>query len=264
MTLSDKLLFITGLKDELARSFFQKEWDQPFLEQVKLDFTYYSNKLEGNMLTYGQTLQILRDLTAPKDANLGEVVDIINHKKVLDIVFRQYRSSEISEKYILELHHALMKDISQWIDDGYYSPGRYKDTENFAVRSKGEVHSYLAPKEVPNAMQDLILKVNNMLLTSNDQRQSTHALTIATFFHQQFLNVIHPFADGNGRVGRILMNIILLKLGYPPVFITSVNREAYLDCFEQDDPDRMLEFMADRMIDSLAMKKTFAEGLTLK
>ena len=89
-----------------------------------------------------------------------------------------------------------------------------------------------------------------------------HALTIATNFHQQFLNVIHPFSDGNGRIGRIFTNLILLKNGYPPVFIKDVNKDEYLKRFELSDNDinPMLDYMADRLIESLEEKWEFVKG----
>ena len=84
----------------------------------------------------------------------------------------------------------------------------------------------------------------------------SHPLTIATWFHQRFLNEIHPFSDGNGRIGRIFTNLILLKKGYPPIFIKDVNRNEYLKCFElvEQEPGAMLDFMADRLIESLEIK----------
>jgi Fic family protein len=88
---------------------------------------------------------------------------------------------------------------------------------------------------------------------------TTHPLFVATHFHQQFLNVIHPFADGNGRIGRIFTNLILIKNGFPPLFITDINRTEYLDCFERSetDPEAMLHFLADRLIESLNLKIDF-------
>jgi Fic family protein len=113
----------------------RKDWDDAFFRKVKIDFTYTSNKLEGNTLTYGQTIKLLRDFVAPRNAASGEVLDIINHQKILDIVFTNYRSQSISEENIKELHRELMKDTAQWADYGLYSPGQYKSFENMTVRS---------------------------------------------------------------------------------------------------------------------------------
>jgi Fic family protein len=96
-----------------------------------------------------------------------------------------------------------------------------------------------------------------------DQKDiNLHPLTIATYFHQQFLNVIHPFSDGNGRIGRILTNLILLKNGYPLVFIKEVNKDEHLKRFELSDKDiePMLDFMADRLIESLEEKWKLVNG----
>jgi Fic family protein len=73
-------------------------------------------------------------------------------------------------------------------------------------------------------------------------------------------NEIHPFADGNGRIGRIFTNLILLKKGFPPIFITDVDRKDYLQRFElaEENPEAMLDFMADRLIESLEMKIAFS------
>lgn len=150
-----------------------------------------------------------------------------------------------------------MKDISQWADDGYYSPGNYKTFDNYAVRSNGRVHGYLEPSKVPAAMTELVNKINEKVGAINDNAKETHTLTIATWFHQEFLDKIHPFADGNGRIGRIFMNLILLKSGYPPIFITDIDRQSYLNRFELEGSDVMLDFMCDRMLDSLEVKRNF-------
>jgi Fic family protein len=72
-----------------------------------------------------------------------------------------------------------------------------------------------------------------------------------------FLNHIHPFGDGNGRIARIFMNLILLQKGLPPIFIKEVDKKDYLDCFtnEEKHPGIMLEFMTARLIESLKSKK---------
>ena len=113
--------------------------------------------------------------------------------------------------------------------------------------------------EVAGAMADLITETNRLLEKADINEVEEHPLVIATGFHQKFLNVIHPFSDGNGRIGRIFTNLILLKKGYPPIFIKEVNKDEYLKCFElsDNDFDVMLEFMADRLIESLQAKLEF-------
>ncbi len=155
-----------------------------------------------------------------------------------------------------------MKDPVQWADYGLYSPGQYKSFENMTVRSTGKIHTYMLPGKVPEAMEKLTRDTNELLKNVDVRDSSKHPLTISTYFHQEFLNVIHPFSDGNGQIGRIFTNLILLKNGYPPVFIKEVNKDEYLKRFELSDSDinPMLDFMADRLIESLEEKWEFVNG----
>jgi Fic family protein len=259
MGITEKFHRINKLKEKADHLAPNKDWDLAFLDKVKVEFTYSSNKIEGNTITHGQTIKLLKELVTPKHATTGEVQDLINHHQVLDIVFKNFRSEAISVENIQELHKALMKNIEQWADDGLYSPGVYKVFDNMTVRSSGKIHTYLGPREVPGAMNELIVETNNRLGNTDVTDPNEHPLSIATFFHQKFLNEIHPFADGNGRIGRIFTNLILLKKGFPPIFIANVDRIDYLQRFElgEEKPDAMLDFMADRLIESLEMKIIF-------
>lgn len=155
-----------------------------------------------------------------------------------------------------------MKDRAQCTDDGLYGPGQYKEFENMTVRATGKIHTYLLPDQVPKGMEELIKVTNDSLKRTDPTDINLHALTIATYFHQQFLNIIHPFSDGNGRIGRIFLYLILLKNGYPPILIKEINKDEYLKRFELSDNDisPMLDFMADRLIESLEEKLKFMKG----
>lgn len=130
------------------------------------------------------------------------------------------------------------------------------------VRGSGKIHQYLEPSAVGAAMQILIADTNAQLEKKDTHDINNHPITIATRFHQDFLNRIHPFSDGNGRVGRLLTNLILLKEGYPPIFIKDVDRDEYLKRFEQSDESiiPMLDFLADRLIESLEVKLEFVRS----
>lgn len=261
MTTAEKLVEINKLKTQLDALQVASEWDEAFLESIKIDFTYNSNKIEGSKLTYGQTLQLLLELVTPRNAEPSDLLDAVNHKKVLDIVFADYRAKELSEDRIRSLHAVLMQDADQWSDYALHSPGSYKLFENFTTRSNGKIHAYLHPDNVSEAMNKLISETNNKLKLTTPDRLETHPLTFATEFHQIFLNVIHPFSDGNGRIGRIFTNLILLKEGYPPVFIREVDKHEYLTRFEKSEPYAMLDFMADRLLESMQTKLGFMQGM---
>jgi len=259
MEISAKLKKIDRLKKKLDEAGTNKEWDQDFIEKIKIDFTYNSNKIEGNALTYGQTIQLLKEFVAPKNTSTGDCLDILNHQQVLDEVFEQYQATQITEANIKRLHKTLMKSPDQWSDSIHYDPGKYKILENVTTRSSGKIHHYKQPTEVSAAISDLIKDTNYRLSVLIPNGIDDHILKIVTDFHFQFLNNIHPFGDGNGRIARIIMNIILLKYKYPPIFIKPINKLDYMNSFEAEEnsPGSMLSFMADRLIESLKIKEKF-------
>lgn len=253
MTVEKKIERINTLKFQVDALISKKDWDRNFFEQLKIDFTHVTNKIEGNAYEYGQTLRLLRDLVVPRHASPGDTLDIIHHKEVLDIVFQNFRGLSISEESIKRMHAALMKDRFQWSDDGLFSPGQYKSFDNFTYRKSGKEHRYLSAADVPHHMSLLVEQVNERLSHIDLNDKKLHPISISTFFHQRFLNDIHPFSDGNGRVGRLFANIILIKCGFPPMFIAEIDRNQYFDIFElsESEPDIMLDFMADRLLESL-------------
>ncbi|MNY37147.1 Fic/DOC family protein [compost metagenome] len=151
-----------------------------------------------------------------------------------------------------------MKNPAQWSDETYYDPGKYKIFDNHTYRATGKVHHYTQPENVAAEMAQLIQQTNTAL-AAIDKNPEQHPLLIATAFHLTFLNKIHPFGDGNGRIARIFMNLVLLQNGFPPIFIKEVDKKEYLNCFTEEEkvPGAMLNFMADRLIESLREKKKY-------
>jgi len=265
MTIQQSIKKIERLKKEIDELQPNLEaWGEEYLEQIKIDFTFASNRLEGNKISYGQTIQILREFVSPQNASISDVLDIINHKAVLDIVFENYSAEQLSEGNIKKLHKELMKSSAQWSDDIYYDPGKYKIFENRTYRTNGKEHLYALPEDVPAEMSRLVKQTNKDISNANNESLHLHPLAIATRFHYLFLNHIHPFGDGNGRIARIFMNLILLKLNYPPIFITEVDKAEYLEIFikEENTHGAMLKFMAERLIESLKAKKKFIQQKT--
>ena len=258
MAIEDQFKIITRLQNQILKvEPSPEQWDEEYLEKVKVDFTYTSNNLEGNKISHGQTVQILKDFVTPKDAAVSDYLDILNHKKVLDIVFENYAAEQITEANIKKMHKELMRNPAQWGDDVYYDPGKYKIFENRTYRSDGKEHLYTGPDGVSFAMASLIKETNDALRNVNSRNIESHPLTIATRFHFVFLNQIHPFGDGNGRIARIFMNLILLQNGFPPIFINQIDKKLYLDCFTEEEKKSgaMLEFMTKRLIESLKAKR---------
>lgn len=148
----------------------------------------------------------------------------------------------------------------QWQEDAIYSPGKFKTGFNYTTQLSGKLIRYIAPDLVSEEMKRLIVHINAELKTADITSQEKHPLSIATYFHNRFLE-IHPFEDGNGRIVRIFMNQILIKKGFTPIFITPTDRTQYLKLFETSDSKNispMQNFFADLLIASLKAKKAFA------
>jgi len=239
-----------------------EKWDKDFIEKIKIDFTYNSNKLEGNALTYGETISFLKNITVAQKSQ-KDLLDIENHQKILDKVFEQFYLS-FSVDFIKDIHKELMKDSDQWDYDSLPNPGQFKLFENYTVLPSGKIKEYMKPEQVEKATGKLISTTNTLLSQTDIADINKHPLMIATMFHNRFLNEIHPFQDGNGRVGRIIMNLILLKCDFPPIFIETkdnIERELYLNTIheseQKNDLSPMIRFCGEKLIESLEKKYAY-------
>lgn len=255
--MNNRIKIIEDLKNSIDQLSPRKEWNDKFIEKVKLDFTFYNNKLENNALSYGQTIRYLKEAVSPKGASVKDCLDVKNHFEVLDIVFKTY-TKPLSENALLELHGSLMKNHLQWDEGVIYLPGKYKTGINYTVQSSGKLIQYLDSEKVPAAIKELIEEINLGTENSDPTSIEKHPVKIASLFHTRFLE-IHPFEDGNGRICRIFTNLILLKTGYAPVFIKPTDRMMYLNLFENalNKENRMLDFFINQLIESLHAKLDF-------
>ena len=245
-----------------------KKWDKDFIERVKIDFTYNSNKLEGNTLTYGETINFLKSITIPHKRH-KDILDIDNHHNLLDKVFQQL-DEPISIEFIKEIHKELMKDVDQWDYESLPNPGQFKLFENYTILPSGKIKEFMKPSDVEGAVNELIKTTNTLLSEANLKDIKKHPLTIATAFHNRLLNEIHPFQDGNGRIVRIFTNMILLKCDFPPIFIETgddIEREKYLNTIheseQKDNLDPMIIYNGAKLIESLERKYSFIQQASM-
>lgn len=268
-TLQSIIEKVNLLHENIKAISVNNKWDKDFIEKVKIDFTYNSNKLEGNTLTYGETISFLKNITIPQKSQ-KDLLDIDNHQKVLDNVFEQY-DKPFSVEFIKEIHKELMKDFDQWDYEALPNPGQFKLFENFAVLPSGKIKEYMKPVEVESALTELINTTNTLLEQINLKDIKKHPLIIATAFHNRFLNDIHPFQDGNGRIGRIFTNVILLKCSFPPIFIETkdiIEREKYLNTIHESEQKNdlvpMIKYCGEKLIESLERKVFFIEQASIE
>ncbi|MXY43495.1 MAG: Fic family protein, partial [Dehalococcoidia bacterium] len=231
-------------------------------QKLRLEANYNSNAIEGNTLTYGETRSlILHGLTA-QGKPMRDHLDIEGHDTAVKAIEDAIRDDrELNEVFIRNLHRILLKEPYEKAavtPDGRrvtrkISVGDYKTTPNNVTTSTGETYYFTPPDQVKSAMGDLIDWYRT------NEREGEHPIIIAATFHYRFVR-IHPFDDGNGRMARLLMNMILIKHGYTVSLIRHEDRDEYLGQLEQaDKTEDLTEF-----IDYIANSCEYSLNLHLK
>lgn len=183
----------------------------------RVELTYTSNALEGNTLTRRETALVLEKGLTVGGKTLREHLEATNHAEAIDWIRERVRRrpTVFGEREILEIHTLILKGN----DDT--NAGRYR---NIAVRISGSMVVLSNPAKVSALMADFAAWLKN----SNAE----HPVARAAEAHYRLVT-IHPFVDGNGRTARLLMNLLLLKAGYPPAIIQKRERLAYLGALEK-------------------------------
>ena len=183
----------------------------------RIELTYSSNAIEGNSLTRRETAVIIEKGLTVGGKSLKEHLEATNHVKALDWIknFISKKPGDISERDLLSIQELILKGID---DD---NAGRYR---NVSVRISGSTVVMPNPRKVPDLMTEFI----DWLSSENKM----HPVELAGEAHYRLVS-IHPFVDGNGRTARLLMNLILIMMGYPPALIRKRDRLAYIGALEK-------------------------------
>jgi len=237
------------------------------MQKLRLDWNYNSNSIEGNKLSYGETIALLMHGVTAKGKPLKDHLDIEGHDDAIDFLLSIVKEKRaFSEIDIRAIHKMLLKEpykVMAKTPDGRPSSkrikiGEYKTTPNHVETVTGETHYYASPEETPAKMQELMAWYEE---ASNNK--SVHPIVVAALFHHKFV-AIHPFDDGNGRVTRILMNLILMRNNYPPAVIKSDDKQNYYALLSQADIGENLpfiEYISERIESSLNLYlKAIANG----
>ncbi|MEO1630224.1 MAG: Fic family protein [Bacteroidota bacterium] len=220
------------------------------MQRLRLEWTYHSNAIEGNQLTYGETRALLLHGVTAQGKPLKDHLDIKGHREALDYLERFVQSKEpLALTNVRELHRLLLGDtyeIEVEEPDGRRSKrtkdgGAFKDHPNNVRTATGEIHYYATPEETPARMTDLIDWLRDEQAHVEDG--TLHPVVYAAAFHHRFV-AIHPFPDGNGRMARLLMNLVLMRAGYVPAVVRQQAREAYYGVLAQADGGELEPFTA--------------------
>ena len=251
-----------------ARKPIPTQAQQQFQQKISLDWTYHSNAIEGNRLTFGDTRAfLLRGVTAAGKP-FRDYIDIKGHDEAVKLLFsliEQQDATPLNESFIRELHKIALvepyRSPSQTMDGTpttkLIQPGQYKTQPNHVRTSTGAIHYYASPEETPAKMGDLVAWYRLQA-----DRGELHPLLLAAAFHYRFV-AIHPFDDGNGRLARLLMNFILMRHDFPPIVIPLGKKEQYLRSLEQADTGDLELFtilIGEELLNSLNLLIRAAKG----
>lgn len=215
----------------LIRKNFQEEWKriplsakEKELQEIAIAFTYNTNALEGSTITLEETREIIQSNISP-NKSLRDVRETEAHSKTFLKMLAS--KDKLDEKLLLSWHKEIFNETKQDI------AGKYRD---YLVR----VGSHLAPdwQDVEDLMKNFFKFLDNL--------DNLNPVELAARVHYKF-EKIHPFGDGNGRIGRLLMNYLLWKSGYPMILIEYKNRKSYYSAFNKDE-EKFVSYLIRRYL----------------
>lgn len=211
-------------------------------EYYRIGLTYSSNAIEGNSLTESETKIVLEEGITIGGKRLIEHLEAIGHSDAYNYLYELMKKNDITQEDIQRLHHLFYFRIDE------QNAGVYRKTKAIITGSK---YALPAPQELPDLMDQLITAIRRL-------RKEKHPAEAAALAHKEFV-FIHPFVDGNGRVARLLMNLILLQEGYEIAIIPPIMRHEYIQALEKahSDDANFLLFIAK------AVKETQQDYLRL-
>jgi Fic family protein len=239
-------------------------------QKFRLEWNFNSNHIEGNTLTYGETELLLIQGQTVGGHSIREYEEMKAHDVAVEYLGQLAREERvIGETDIRDLNKIILKEPF-WKEaetlDGKSTrkqviPGEYKGLPNNVRTPTGEIFEFAKPADTPSRMRDLISRLREEL-----SNPTLHALEIAAKLHHDFL-LIHPFDDGNGRVGRLLVNYVLLRAGFPPLIIKAADKANYLAALRLADVGRLealTDYLGRQLEWSLNLSLRAAKGESLE
>lgn len=203
-------------------------------DQFILKLTYHSNSIEGSTLTEPDTAAILFDNAALPNKSLTEQLEAKNHQTALNYLFGHIAKKEkVDEALALKLHSILMNGVRP-------DAGIYRD---HGVRITGVNLPTANYMSIPKLVPEVMARIN---------KKTKDVIALSAGVHSKF-EQIHPFSDGNGRVGRLLMNAMLLSANLTPAIIRQEQKQLYYTYLykaqTKDDQSQLEDFLCEAVID---------------
>ena len=272
--MNDLIDKIIGLENEIGQlSPIKPEWQKKLDEKFRLEFSYNSNHMEGNTLTYGETKMLFLFDKTQGNHELREYEEMSAHDVAFQLIkdWAADKDRHLTEKDIKELNETiLVKPFWKEAETEDGNPtrrkidvGTYKKFPNSVRLSSGKIFEYASVQDTPIEMGELMKWYTDLAQSELDKIK---AVELASILHYKFVR-IHPFDDGNGRVARLLMNYVLIRNGLPPVVIKSEHKKEYLFALQQADSGllgKFVEYIAEQVVWSLEIVSKATKGEDLE
>lgn len=225
---------------------FLNKMPQNYLDDMLVRLAHHSAGIEGNTISLPATVSIILNGTLPisSGATVREFYEIENHKQAFSNMLDHLESNDTLSVSIIKEVHADLTDRLQ------YDKGQFKKNENLIIGAEFQTAS---PSETPFLVQQL---VDNLEYRLENAATDEEKLERILYAHIQFER-IHPFSDGNGRTGRVIMNYSLLQEGFPPLIIEKETKATYIELLAKQDLDGFMSFAKEILAKEQKRMKAF-------
>ncbi len=207
-----------------------------YLDDILVRLAHHSTAIEGNTISLPETVSIILHNTLPSSsgASVREFYEIDNHRQAFEFMMEMLQQDEPLSVALIQEMHSKLTDRLQ------YDRGQFKKNDNRIV---GAEFKTALPAETPGLMIQLVDNLNYRLEVANDDDEKIEAIVD---YHIQFER-IHPFSDGNGRTGRMIMNYSLLKEKLPPFIVHKSDRGVYIERLANQDVEGLKKMAHEEM-----------------
>ena len=225
---------------------FLNKMPQNYLDDMLVRLAHHSAGIEGNTISLPATVSIILNGTLPisSGATVREFYEIENHKQAFSNMLDHLESNDTLSVSIIKEVHADLTDRLQ------YDKGQFKKNENLIIGAEFQTAS---PSETPFLVQQLLDNLEYRLENAATDEEKLERILDA---HIQFER-IHPFSDGNGRTGRVIMNYSLLQEGFPPLIIEKETKATYIELLAKQDLDGFMSFAKEILAKEQKRMKAF-------
>ena len=205
-----------------------KNINYEYFLDLSVRMTYHSNAIEGNILTLNETATIILDSTIPVSKSVREVFEVLNHKKAIDYIISELENEKKLDIYMIK---NINKEILDRLNDNV---GNFKNSSNAIIGADFETST---PSQAPVLTKNWIENLNYRLeLCKTDDEKLSEILNSHIEFER-----IHPFSNGNGRTGRLIMLYLCFQENISPFVIEKNDRALYMNYLREQNVEIIFE-----------------------